>query len=444
MRQPVQHMRGPMLVLGIAALAWGCAAYDVARVSPERIPELEQRLATGAGDPELQLALGEAYYNASRYADARAVLERVVEVEADNDEARLFLGFALDELEDYEAARAHYGELLEQRPDPAVVRIVEERLVLLDRKEALAAARDALVREAELTANPPRSNAVAVLPVIYTGSNTDLEPLERGLAAIFVSDLGAVSRLTVVERLHVQALIDEMRLSRAGLTSAATAARSGRLVRAANVVQATLADAAGGDLRLDASLVVASTSRVVGRSSHTDRLEGLLRMQKQAVLDIIDLMGVELTPAEHDRITELPTENILAFLQFSNGLRQQDRGEFAAAEASFRQATQLDPAFRQAEQAADLSSQLSTAQGASPMQVVGRTQGSAARAAARTRLLSAVARLTPTAADVLAQPAAGAGGTKDNERKGIQEGTDRQGPTDATRTSIILIIVKRP
>ena len=61
---------------------------------------------------------------------------------------------------------------------------------------------------------PRRQNAVAVFPFRYVGPTTELRPLGRGLTHMMITDLSKLSRLTLLERERVQALVDELALER--------------------------------------------------------------------------------------------------------------------------------------------------------------------------------------------------------------------------------------
>jgi len=69
-------------------------------------------------------------------------------------------------------------------------------------------------------------------------------------------------------------------------------------------------------------------------------------MEKQLVFRTIqEVLGVTLTPGEQQQILDNRTDNLLAFLAYGRGLREKDNGNYAAAQAEFEQAQQLDPSF---------------------------------------------------------------------------------------------------
>lgn len=216
-------------------------------------------------------------------------------------------------------------------------------------RQALAEeARLAIQAEASLSTLPAVPNTIAVLPWTYLGTDPELKPLERGLAHLLVTDLAKVGRLTLLERTRVQALTDELALTDSARVAPATAARSGRLLRAADVLQGAIHETGRGTVRLDASVVATSTSTIRATGTASDRLDQLFTLEKVIVFDLLDRMGVTLSPAERRAISERPTADLQAFLAFSRGLEAEDRGDAAAAARFFESASARDPGFRAA------------------------------------------------------------------------------------------------
>src|SRR5207249_250167 len=184
----------------------------------------------------------------------------------------------------------------------------------------------------------------------YTGADTSLRPLERGLAALVVTDLSRVRRLRIVERDQIQALLDEMKLAATSRVDPGTGARSGRLIGAGQVVQGQFTEVPTANFRVDATVVRATDAQVAATGSGSDRLQALFDIEKQVVFQLLDRLNITLTPGERTAISERPTRDIQAFLLYSRGLEAQDRGDFGAAAQSFQQATQRDPGFSAAQQ----------------------------------------------------------------------------------------------
>lgn len=358
---------GCCAVLLIAvACGGGTPAGDVA---PADVATLEAQRDQSPNDPAINLRLARAYYAAQRYSDARAALATVLTQQPQHAQAQAYLGLTYEGLEHFDSARTVYTRLLETNPQADVARLLRGRLQLLARKEMQFAARLAIARESLLTATPPEANTIAVMPFRYMGADSTLRPLERGLAALVITDLAKVQRLRLVERERLQALLDELELAASTRADPATGARSGRLLRAAQVVQGQFQDVPTANFRVDASVVRASDAAIAATGSDADQLRALFDIEKRVVFQLLDRLGITLTPAERTALAESPTRDLQAFLLYSRGLEAQDRGDFAAAAQAFRAAVQQDPGFTAAAEQADATAAAEAASAAPPVQV---------------------------------------------------------------------------
>jgi tetratricopeptide (TPR) repeat protein len=352
-----------VLCATLAACATGGGGAGTTQLSPGDLSALEAQRAQHPTDPDLNLRLARAYYAANRFADARKALALVLRQQPTNRIAQTYLGLTYEGMEQFDSARAIYGRLLATKPSGEVGRLLNGRLTLLARKELHASARASLAHETELSRTPPDPNTVAVFPFRYTGQDSSLRPLERGLAALVVSDLSHVRRLRLVERERLQALLDEMKLAASGRVDPATGARSGHLVGAGQVVQGQFQEAPGTNIRLDATMVRAGDAHVAATGSGRNPLNQLFDLEKSVVFQLLTKTGVPVSPAESIAISERPTKDLQAFLLYSRGLESQDKGDFRAASADFKAAAQRDPTFQAAAQQSQSSDAAQSASG---------------------------------------------------------------------------------
>ena len=360
----------------VGALSACASGAGPGAVAPQDTAGLEAENSRHPDDPTLLTRLGIAYYQAGNYEKARDVLRSVFAIQKVSYSAAVYLGLSEEQLGDLAAARQTYGQAAGMTTKSEQKDEIRNRLALLTRKELQFAARQALAREAELSATPPEANSVAVFPFRYIGVNEDLRPLERGLTHLVITDLSRVESLRLLERERVQVLVDEMQLTEAGRVDGATGARSGRLLRAAQVVQGSLQDLpAPGRLKLDADVVNSSTATVVAEGTAEDGLQRLIDAEKGVVLQLLQRMGITLTPAEQRAISERPTADLQAFLAFSRGLEAEDRGDFTAAQSAYAQAVSRDPNFRIARDRRDQTIALTSATELPETRFAGLDQG---------------------------------------------------------------------
>lgn len=444
---------GILAVAALCATLAACATGGTGptQLSPGDLSALEAQRTQHPTDPELNLRLAKAYYAANRFGDARKALAIVLTQQPTNRIAQTYLGFSYEGLEQFDSARATYSTLLATKPSGEVGRLLNGRLTLLARKELHASARASLAHETELSRTPPDPNTVAVFPFRYTGQDSSLRPLERGLAALVVSDLSHVRRLRLVERERLQALLDEMQLAASGRVDPATGARSGHLVGAGQVVQGQFQEAPGENLRLDAAMVRAGDAQVAATGSGRDPLSQLFDLEKSVVFQLLTKTGVPVSPAESIAISERPTKDIQAFLLYSRGLESQDKGDFRAAGADFKAAAQRDPTFQAAAQQSQSSDAAQSASGTPDntlASIVGGgpvgPPGGGPPAGTTQALQLGINTTVPSGATIV--DATGSGTPPNQQRPDpLCEAADCQGPTkNPTAIGTIIIIIKRP
>ena len=329
-------------------------------VSPEQLPALEAERARHPNDPSLLTQIGIGYFEAKNYPLALDALKGALAVEPTNYTATVYLGLTQEATGDLAGARQSFTGAQRLASTEDQRKELAGRLSLLTVEELRQSARQALAQEAVLSQEPPTNNSVAVFPFSYLGANPDLKPLERGLTYLVITDLSKVKSLTLLERAQVQSLVDEMGLTQSGAVDPATGARSGRLLRAQDVVQGALQDAGANDrLKLDANVVATVTTSVVASGSSANQLPQLFDMEMAVVFQLLQKLGITLSAAEQRAISERPTADLQAFLAFSRGLEAEDRGDYQAAAGAYQSATERDPNFKVAREKLGTVQQLS-------------------------------------------------------------------------------------
>ncbi len=434
--------------LPLVTAACGGGTLQLGDVTPEEVPALESQRAERPTDVALMTRLGVGYFRANRLPEARSILDSAVLLDPQNGITAIYGGIVAESQGDFPAARAGYERSLSVARSGAVRDAARQRLSLVGRRELEFQARQALAQEAQLSQTPPDENTIAVMPFAYTGTNADLAPLTRGFAQLVVTDLAKSRQVRVLERERMQAMVDELRLGAEQHADPASAARSGRLLRASRVVQGTIADR-DDQLRVITAVVDVSSAGVAGTADQTDRLSQLFDLEKAIVYDIFDDLGIQLTDAERFEISQRPTESMQAFLTWSRGLEAEDRGDFLGARELYDQAQRLDPSFGAAAQSAQQAGDLSAASTQSVQDVdVAVAQSTTAEAGGvsqndrQVALQNGTTGVTPGSVVQVAQ---------EQQTTPSAPPRDRDATSDATRTETVqpatgtvVIIIRRP
>src|SRR5262245_49782153 len=223
-------------LLGLILLAACSGNSQPAPVTPAEITSLEAERARFPRDPEVLNRIGIRYYEGKQWARAHETLTASLQAKP-SFVAAVYLGLTSEATGHFEDAEGYYRAAGSLSKTPTQQRELDRRLTGLGRARLQYEARQAIAREATLTATPPEPGTVAVMPWAYVGSDESLRPLGYGVAQLVVTDLSKISSLKLVERERVQVLLDELELASGGHVDPRTAARAGRLLRAERVVQ---------------------------------------------------------------------------------------------------------------------------------------------------------------------------------------------------------------
>lgn len=203
-------------------------------------------------------------------------------------------------------------------------------------------AQKVLAEEKALPAITAR-NTLAVLYFLNKTGNSGLDPLQKGLTLMLITDLSQVKGLQVIERVKLQALVEEMGLGASGLVEAGTAPRVGRLLGAQWLVGGNILPALEERLKIQAHPLDVPRGQILGEPITEGKLVDLFRLEKELLFEIIKLLKIEITPEEERAMRRLCTTNIKAFGELIRGIEASDRGEYEKAAAHYEKALQEDP-----------------------------------------------------------------------------------------------------
>ncbi|MCJ7602709.1 MAG: hypothetical protein MUO63_14570, partial [Desulfobulbaceae bacterium] len=188
-----------------------------------------------------------------------------------------------------------------------------------------------------------RDNTLAVLYFQNLTGRSELDPWQKGLTVMLITDLAQIKELQVLERVRLQALVEEIGFGASGLVDKASAPRIGRFVRAQHLV--------GGEFGQDASLSLAVASDLldVPRESVMDSfgsqgmVEELFRMEKELLFGITDSLGITLSSEQKAALQKPLSTDYQALFAFFQAIDFSDRGEYDKAEHYYKKALERDP-----------------------------------------------------------------------------------------------------
>ncbi len=310
--------------------------------------------------------LGYAYYKQGELQKAEDALEQATLMEPDPVTA-VYRGMVFESARRYDDAINAYASALALNPSREMREMVNERLVLLTRERAKLRAKTIVEQEEQIDPTEIPENAVAVVDFDATSLPENMTPMARGLAELISNDLASIESLRVLERMQIDAILAELKLSESGAVNETAAPRTGKLLGSRRIITGNLIAIDEEQVRVDGAIIEV----MVDSTTLTDATEGQLRqffeIEKRLVQAIVDSLGVELTEEERARIDDVPTESLPAFLAWSRGLQLEGRGLYADAHNQYEQAIELDPSFGLAAQHMQATSGLGNNQALAPV-----------------------------------------------------------------------------
>lgn len=199
---------------------------------------------------------------------------------------------------------------------------------------------------------PQVARQVGVLPLDAAGT---VEALGYAMSEVLARDLSISSRLVVVERSRIDAILREQGLVQTGRVNPATAPRTGQLVGAERLFVGRI----GAVGTREATIELMSTDVATGQTSPVFAelvpLTGIIDAQERIATRAFDALRVTLTPAERDRIARRPTRNLEALVAFGQGRKLEAMGNPGQALRYYALAKRLDPSFDMAELSPDVA-----------------------------------------------------------------------------------------
>jgi TolB-like protein len=211
-------------------------------------------------------------------------------------------------------------------------------------------AHQALSDEAALDFKPA-ANTVAVLYFKNQTKRSELDFLQKGMSVMLITDLAKLKDVQVVERTHLQALVQEMQMGSSGIVAADTAPRVGRLLGARYLVGGDLNTVQTDAIRIDSSLLNVPQNGILGNPTSSGGMEALLSMEKEILFELVRLLRIDLTEAQKAELRKPITTNIKALMFLVQGIQSSDQGDYAQAAEFYERALKLDPGLEQAESA---------------------------------------------------------------------------------------------
>lgn len=187
------------------------------------------------------------------------------------------------------------------------------------------------------------SNSIAVLYFNNKSGQEKLNRLQKGMAVMLISDLSKVDQIQVVERVRMQALLDEMDLSASGLMDEKTIPKIGQLLGAQYVTSGDILEGKSQAILIDSAVLEVLFETINRQPGATGSLDELFRLEKEILFNILEEMKVSVSPAKQAELEKPMSTSVAALLALFLGIEYSDKSQYLEASKMYEQALVEDP-----------------------------------------------------------------------------------------------------
>ena len=183
------------------------------------------------------------------------------------------------------------------------------------------------------------------IAILYFNNKTgdqELDPLRKGLTFMLITDLSTVKSLNVIERVKLQALIEEVSLGESGLVMAETSPKTGKMLGAHWIVGGDIMSMGNVPIHVSSSLLDVPDSELVGQPTAEGMLANFFEIEKNLLFKIIDLLKIELSDEEIEILRRPITMNQKALLDLFKAIDESDKGNYEQAEKYYKSSLKRD------------------------------------------------------------------------------------------------------
>ncbi len=348
MRKQIAVIVTAWLICGVCLAASPKAPGSTPTELEKTITNYDKHLKKNPNKAEFWQGLGIAHYFNGNMAKAEDALKRADSI-APDAKSNLYLGLTYEKQNRLAEAIAAYTTALNQNPGGSIRSSLQARIDYLAMQKLRKDAAEAVKNEKAINSDDIPENSIAVVNFDGSKLKADMVPIGLGLAEFTANDLAKVKSLRVVERQKMDAILDELKLSKSGAIDKTSSPRVGRLMGSRRVVTGTLNSAGKNKLRLNGAIANVHDSTLIYPDASEAELKNLFKMEKSFVFSVLDKLGITPTAEERAEIQKVPTESFLAFLAYCRGLDYNGRGMPDRAKEEFGKAFQTDKGFKEAD-----------------------------------------------------------------------------------------------
>jgi TolB-like protein len=201
-----------------------------------------------------------------------------------------------------------------------------------------------LVTKEKTLGGTPSPESLAVLYFVNQTGVSALDPVQKGLTFMLITDLSKVEGIQLVERAKLQALVEEIGLGKSGLVDPNTAPRVGHLLGVEHVVGGNFRNAELEKFGIDTGILHTGDEYLADLPDSKGFLNEIFRMEKDVLFEILEYLKKSPKMMAMAEILRTPmTTSLEALIFLFKGLNESDQGNYQMASDFYRRALKADP-----------------------------------------------------------------------------------------------------
>ncbi len=296
-------------------------------------------------DQEAMTGVGVVYWNLKKYESAEKIFERVLVKTPSYGKALFHLGLTyeamgrdLDAIDTY--SKYHTVNMLDPYRHVMVARYDYLLESWVEESISLRIKNDVIFEDSNLNAKD-----VAVIYFLNLSDDPQWRALQTGLCDLITKDLKQIKAFNVAPRKNVDAVFNELRILPEQIMDDEIAVRVARILNARVLIRGSFMISDDYQVTLDVEFYDTVKPYQSKRENFEGSFNNLFQMEKQIILRLAEHNDINITPEEREKVLAIPTDNMDAFLQFSQGLFYRESGEIGKSQYFFANALTLDNEF---------------------------------------------------------------------------------------------------
>ena len=164
-----------------------------------------------------------------------------------------------------------------------------------------------------------------------------LEPMRKGLADMFVTEMIKVKGLKITDRNRIQSLIDEMNLNELDIVNESTQQKMGKILGAQYMLFGTFNNLPSDEIRIDARVVKVETSEILFAEEETGDVDELMELIQSITKKIAKNLNVKLSKTEEKNL-ETESADFDAYYNYYVAIDLDDEARKLTREGKFDEA----------------------------------------------------------------------------------------------------------